>query len=187
MLRPSRHIVAGISMIALAFAVGACQATDRSNTPEPRDTPTPVPTVPIATTQATEIVADTSGQEWLDSVFECLREAGWNANPTFDGGWTVDVPPEHRPAFRTAQSACEAKVGPMPAVVPLTQEQIIHRYAYLLEMRACLINLGYEISEPPSLKEFVDTWATGPWSPYLDLPTGPTPETERSCPQVEPR
>jgi hypothetical protein len=148
---------------------------------------TPGSTAASATpTPAPSDLAGSSGQEWLDSVFECLSEAGWNVSPTFDGGWTVEVPPERQAAFRTARLACEAKVGPMPPAVPATQEEIIHRYAYLLEMRTCLIRLGFTISEPPPLKEFVDTWATGPWSPYLDLPSGPTPATERSCPQVEP-
>lgn len=88
-----------------------------------------------------------------------------------------------------ARFTCEARIGEPPPPVPLTKEEIIHRWAYLLEMRACLMSLGYEISDPPPLQRFIDTWATGPWSPYNDLAdqTGQIgwEAANRECPQIE--
>lgn len=43
------------------------------------------------------------------------------------------------------------------------------RYQYLLQVRQCLMELGYTISEPPSVDAFIESWATGPWSPYSDV------------------
>ncbi len=56
-------------------------------------------------------------------------------------------------------------------------------YAYWLEMRDCLANLGYLTSDPPMEDEFVRTWATGPWSPYLDLPGRALDRADDRCPQ----
>lgn len=187
-LKNDTHEVLGIGSIAIALMIGvaACSEPTPSAIGQPTSSSPPASDVASSTTQPSAPIFAISGKDWLDAVFGCLRQSGWNVNPTFDGGWTIELPPGRIAAFGAARAVCQAKVGPIPPIVPLNQRQIIHRYAYLLEMRACLMSLGHEISEPPPLQEFIETWPTGPWSPYLDLAVGPTEETERMCPQVEP-
>lgn len=119
----------------------------------------------------------------------CLREAGWDAvlDPSGQGVSVDSVTGEQRPAFMRARAACTESVGEPPTVAPLTEAEIRDRYAYLLAARDCLLALGYPVSEPPSEDVFVDSWSTGPWSPYADIVDALTPdewdEANRECPQ----
>ena len=101
---------------------------------------------------------------------------------------TADIPPEQRSAFMAAKDACEAQIGEPPTPRPLSEQEIRDRYDYLVQARQCLIDLGYTMSEPPSVDEFIDSWATGPWSPYNDLADQTTrqqwEEANQECPQT---
>jgi hypothetical protein len=145
------------------------------------------PAAPSPPSASTPVFTGTR-EEWLVNLYDCMRSAGWNVTRLPDGGWSIKVPPEQRDAYDAAQATCAAALGPIPTVVPLTEADIRARYEYLVRMRDCLIALGYTISEPPSVEQFVDSWESGPWSPYNDLAdqTGPGAweQANEACPQV---
>lgn len=123
--------------------------------------------------------------EYLPLLAECLRTKGIDAEIQPDGGMSYDYGTvDRKPAFDAAMAACEGEIGPAPTPRQLTQAEISERYAYLLEMRECLMGLGYTIRDPPSERVFIATWETGPWSPYNDVPGGALGELETQCPQV---
>jgi hypothetical protein len=119
----------------------------------------------------------------------CLREAGWDAvvDPA-DGGIRLDsLTVEQRPAFQAAEAACWQEIGLPPAPEPLSEVEIRDRYQYLLQARQCLMNLGYTISEPPSVDAFIANWSTRPWTPYNEVADVATreqwAEANEKCPQ----
>lgn len=124
-------------------------------------------------------------EEYLPRLADCLRDKGIDAEIQPDGGMRYDYGTvDRKPVFDAAMAACEQEIGPAPTPEQLTQAEISDRYAYLLEMRECLIGLGYPVSDPPSERTFIATWDTGPWSPYLDVPSEAFAEAEAQCPQM---
>jgi len=133
-----------------------------------------------------------SGVEgWTTAMTGCLRDAGWDvvADPAGDGFSVNGLSGEQRPAYIAAEGKCEQQVGPPPPAVPLDEAQIRERYGFLLDARECLIGLGYSISEPPSEEAFLESWATGPWSPYNDVVDSVSSEQweeiNAACPQSQ--
>jgi hypothetical protein len=146
-------------------------------------------TTPVSSSPSQALPVVTTDEDFLEAVSRCLRDAGWKAEVGEDGdSMSVDVSGEQREAFIKAQSECEAAVGkPGPPAV-LGESEIRDRYAFLLEARQCLLDLGYAISEPPSVDTFIESWATGPWSPYLEVADMTTQqewqEANDKCPQT---
>jgi hypothetical protein len=129
--------------------------------------------------------------EYLPRLAECLREAGWNAH-VVNGALSVDFTPGQESAFRSVRSACVAKLGTPPTPAPYSEAEIRAEYAYEIQLRECLIGLGYAISEPPSAEEFIDSWLQpGQWTAYRDLPQGMPPaewdHANQVCPQYADR
>jgi hypothetical protein len=124
---------------------------------------------------------------YLERLAACLRTWGWDAEVSEDGeSLTYDYADEsNRREFGLNKRACDVVVPP-PPVVPLTDAEIRAVYRHFVKMRVCLADLGYATSEPPTEDEFVRTWATGPWSPYLDLPGRALERVEDTCPQSPP-
>jgi hypothetical protein len=126
--------------------------------------------------------------EYLPALAACLREAGFEAEVRTDGALEYNYGSEdQRPAFEEAQAGCYSSLGVPPAPEPLTEVEIRAQYHSLLSVRSCLMELGYAISEPPSEDVFVETWASGGWSPYDDI-VNVRQETwddlNRRCPQT---
>ena len=125
--------------------------------------------------------------EYNAAVAGCLRDAGWNVKTDGVGGLSADITAEQRPAFLATRETCGATLGEPAPMAPLSEAEIRARYAYLLEARGCLIDLGYTIGEPPTLERFLDSYTSQPWSPFGDLE--PTSQAEwdqanQSCPQI---
>jgi hypothetical protein len=125
--------------------------------------------------------------EYIAAVASCLRDAGWNVKTDGVGGFSADITAEQRPAFLAARESCGAALGEPPPLAPASEAEIRARYAYLLEARDCLIDLGYTIGEPPTLELFLESYTSGPWSPFNDL--APTSQAEwdqvnQACPQI---
>lgn len=125
---------------------------------------------------ATPTPSPTSATGWADEGYfralaSCLREAGFDAVVnTSERSISVDsLTDQQRPAFIEAKGGCEERIGPPPSAAPLNESQVRDQYRLLVSARDCLIALGYSISEPPSEEVFVETWSTGPWSPYAEV------------------
>jgi hypothetical protein len=82
-----------------------------------------------------------------------------------DNGLTFsDVPPEQESELTTAINECQAEYP----VSPPTPENLNILYKAEVEQRLCLIGLGYELPEPPTLATYIDTYMTDPWFAIAD-------------------
>lgn len=126
--------------------------------------------------------------EWVALRVDCLREFGWDAIADEGGTSVPSVTAEQREEFIGDLDRCTEEIGALPPPEPLTEEQIRLVYAHQLVTKECLEAEGYEISEPPSVERFIDTYDTEPWHAYDDLPSGMSrTEWERLndvCPQT---
>lgn len=117
--------------------------------------------------------------EYQDRLYDCFRDQGLNVN---ESGENVEIGAD---GFDEALAACEAILGRPPAPASLSDEEITTLYEQSLAAATCLEALGYDISEPPSLEEFIETYRLSfeggppPWLPQGEV-TGTPPE---SCPQ----
>lgn len=158
------------TLLVLGSLVG-CGAPPSS----PTVAPTPDPTV--------------TGETWMAQMVGCLRQAGWDVvlAPAGDSYQLPNLSGEQRPAFIEADAACQEQVGPPPAPEELSEAEIREHYRFLLDARQCLVDLGYSISDPPSEDAFVESWTTGPWSPFNEVVEVVSPEEwariNEECPQ----
>ncbi|MEO8207517.1 MAG: hypothetical protein ABI598_00675 [Chloroflexota bacterium] len=130
-----------------------------------------------------------TSEEYVAALAGCLREAGWNMQADGVGGLSADISAEQRPAFLAAREACGAILGEPPPGAPLSETEIRARYSYLLDARRCLTKLGYAIGDPPTLEHFLESYTSGPWTPFSDLADQTTSQSEwdeanRACPQI---
>lgn len=125
--------------------------------------------------------------EWVALQVDCLRQLGWDAVAHDDGLEVPSVTAEQREAFMADRDRCHEETGLLPPPELLTEDQIRLVYTHLVGTKACLEAEGYEISEPPSVEQFVEVYYTDTWHPYGDLTGGMGPgEWERLndvCPQ----
>lgn len=172
-----------------------------SNSPGPRPTPAVRASTGIVVFPGPSYVPYAGkSEDWLPLIAACLRDKGWDVTIEWDGGMSVNVPSGDRSALEADEYACWGVFGGPPSFAPLTEAEIRALYDYLAhDLRSCLIDLGYSISDPPNEQQFVDTYPTGervvtdpstPWSPYLDLPENLGAHTWRevneTCPQTPP-
>jgi hypothetical protein len=177
--------IAATAAVCLAVA-GACG----SPPPEP---PTVAPEMMDAPGSEVMPTASTfSGplDEYLPRLADCLQDAGWDVTLDDQNGLSVGVTAAQREAFQAARDRCVASLGEPPTPAPLSEQQIRARYDYLVEARQCLLRLGYTISEPPSVEQFLDTYvsSSAPWSPYNELADettqGQWEQATAACPQT---
>lgn len=125
----------------------------------------------------------TARAEYEDRLFDCLRDQGLRVDESGEQ-------PEIEAAdgqLEAALAACEAILGPEPAVAPATDEEITSLYEQSLEAAACIEALGYSISAPPSLEEYIESYRLSfesgggppPWNPHSQVQA----DVEQSCPQ----
>lgn len=125
----------------------------------------------------------------MTNMVGCLRQAGWAVNmaPAGDSYEVPSLSGDQRPAFMEAQATCQEQVGPAPVPAELSEAEIREHYQFLVDARRCLMDLGYSISEPPSADAFVESWSTGPWSPFNEVVDIVGPEEwgriNEECPQ----
>lgn len=125
--------------------------------------------------------------EYFYALDACLERAGFSAevDPDEPSLEVSDPGPGQHGALTQAEEACEQEIG-VPQVEPPNEPEIRAFYRALLESKRCLEDLGYEISDPPSEDAFVESYTTGPWHPYSDVPDVSEAEWERlnrECPQ----
>lgn len=118
--------------------------------------------------------------EYEDRLFDCLRDQGLRVD---ESGENPEIYGDDA-QIQAALTACEQIVGPEPVPAPPTDEEITNLYEQSLQAAACLEGLGYTISEPPSLEEFIESVRLagqgGPpqWSPHGEVQGG-----LEQCPQ----
>ena len=175
-------------LIGVAAGVLAVVACAPSPSPSPSVEPPVILTSPVSGPPS-PLVFTGSMDEYIAAVASCLRDGGWNVKTDGVGGLSADITAEQRPAFMAAREACGETIGEPPPRAPASEAEIRARYAYLLDARDCLIELGYTIGAPATLDHFLDSYASGPWSPFSDLADQTTSPAEwdqanQACPQA---
>lgn len=134
---------------------------------------------PLATPQASFDL-----ETYMVAMVDCLRDAGWDValNDTGDGFSVGSLSPARQPLIEAARIACDERVGPAPPPRQLSEAEIRERYQFLLGVRDCLIDAGFSVTSPPSEDAFIDSWATGPWSPYDGI--ADLDRALEACPQI---
>lgn len=132
----------------------------------------------VSSVPAIEGYGDFAGWEYFDIdwtevvrlTVECANDHGFPVRvvPPGDGISYAEVPLEQNSRASAFVGACKAGLN-LPAYRPPSTEQIRQQYYRLLEVKECLESEGYDIAEPTSIEVFVDSWAQGPWHPYLTL------------------
>jgi hypothetical protein len=153
---------------SLSWGILVLAACTTQPTPASQSAVTATPGTTVTATQSVvEITAEPDA--YIGRLAECLREAGWNVQVDSQGGLSAHISADQRAAFMAARETCTAKAGPPPTSAPVSEADIRLRYDYLVRARECLLALGFALREPPSFEQFLDDYATGPWTPYLEL------------------
>ncbi|MBK5283520.1 MAG: hypothetical protein JJE16_15735 [Nitrospiraceae bacterium] len=134
-------------------------------------------------------VFEGSSREYFELLAVCLEEAGFivSVSSSGDGVYAPDVSGTQRDDLLEASKTCRERLGTLP-IADLTDPAVVRTfYAALKETRSCLIELGYDIAEPPTFEVFQESLSTGPWHPYHSLPAEMGPSEwdmiQEACPQ----
>lgn len=136
-------------------------------------------------------MAQTTGER-SSLIVECMKEQGVAAVATADGGIE-----SHGDGFAhmTAYDTCKKSLidsGRLAPTTPPTREFFEGLYAYNLTLVECLQAQGYEMSQPPTIETFVDSYmdpeSETAWAPYDDIAAlrlgqSAWDEINRLCPQ----
>lgn len=117
---------------------------------------------------------------------QCLREEGFDARHTEDGGIEVGYPVEQRPAFTRSLYICMAKYPTEPMyLAEFNESQNRYLYYFLTtEHVPCLEEAGFTI-DIPTLQAFLDTVGTeNQWVPMEAVGLSGFASAEARCPQV---
>ena len=108
----------------------------------------------------------------------CIRAQGLEPSAddefsiTYKGVPDNPAPPEIDAAHDAALETCSEQIPP-PAYTANSPEA---EYDRILDLRACLIDQGYEIPEAPSLDVWTEDFRTSmPWDPYFVFDPVPDP------------
>ncbi len=155
---------------SLAPGVAVTDATDLGET-ESRDYP----------------IFDGTPDEFTVALADCLTTKGWKTVivESAEGFIGFEIPGltgDQNDEFMAADRACRGEIG----VIDSNPDPMAIRahFRHLLWAKDCLENLGYEISEPPSVQVFVESLGAA-WSPHDDLSPGQEGwvAANRACPQ----
>jgi hypothetical protein len=121
---------------------------------------------------------------------ECVREQGFAADETFDGGVAYgEVPDDQRVALAEAIYRCEVAypVHPRHLTRPANEGDLRREYDYQVnEVLPCLHAEGYDVEPPPTWEVFRDSDPSARWHPYAHVDPPSEEEWQRInqvCPQ----
>jgi hypothetical protein len=184
--RSGRALLAAISAVAawlLVVAGGAALGQGVGAASPVPSAPAPSRT-PVTSRDGIEVPT-----EAITPYLQCLLDAGEyiaevhqppvpGATPFFVLGITTD----EETAFARAQ-VCRDTYAPFKEK---TEAEVREIYAKWVDERECLIRLGYQPQEPPSVETFVETWwQTGPWMPIDGVPYSSWTDEEYRTAKVE--
>lgn len=122
---------------------------------------------------------DFSGVDWYEldvyAVAEaeaaCLRDHGYPVTilPPGNGISFAGIPQKQQAEAAAVLQACDAGLN-LPAYHPPDRATLERLYRKTLETADCLRREGYDVGDAPSMETWVESWPTGPWSPYDSIP-----------------
>jgi hypothetical protein len=104
----------------------------------------------------------------------CMAEAGWDVAVTWDDGIdSGQIPPGQFDRYQDDQAACLRRFGYDRAPRPYTFGEAVELYDKLLDVAACVEELGYSVPEPPGRQAYAEHLAGGglaQWHPHESRP-----------------
>lgn len=126
-----------------------------------------------------------------DTVYQCLRDRGWDVTITWDGGIEANsnqVPSGQQDLYASDEKECWGIVE--DRIERMDSEAIADVYRQELATRECLIDHGYDVDPAPSEQQYIDSFHSERWMAYgaSTLTTTPIGESEfrevsAECPQ----
>lgn len=194
-----------VSMVVLCaslLALSGCQDAERDGAPDAGVTRTAMTTASSAPTQATGSTDEeatvtaspqTSGQVPSDAAYQanmsrCMSDRGWEVVVEEGSGYEVTVPEDQDEQFFADHASCVEFFGYPSGPVQVTAEEAAALYAELLEVADCVRSEGYEVSDPPSERAFVEALVSKPipiWHPYYavsNMGKSAADALEQACP-----
>ncbi len=125
--------------------------------------------------------------EWADVMADCMTKQGAPTEAD-QGGLTYRSTDATDGQYALARYVCESMYPTDPVMLsPLNVSQLRYLYSYYIgPFRECIKKHGYDISEPPSEKVFVENYRRTPWNPLngqndpalsqLTAQSGPCPQ-----------
>lgn len=113
-------------------------------------------------TSAPPPVADSSlpASPVADRLVECMTEDGWEVSRSWSGGIdSVSIPQEQLSAYNRSLEACSASSG-WSGLAEISQEQKRELYDQEVANHRCLVDLGVESADPPTLETYMATYQT---------------------------
>jgi hypothetical protein len=129
--------------------------------------------------------------DWSTVMTECIRGEGFpEVTATADGNFGYEGPASQTQAYDLAVYVCTARFpidGKYYRPLDAAGLQKLYEF-YVNDQSSCLEANGYQVADPPSLSQFVDTVGTPQgWAPYLSVSYSTQEEWERivaACPQM---
>lgn len=149
LIRKSAIGLAVVSLAVLACGAGGPEGASPDGSPRPT-------------------YRQSSAREFLLAVAACLQEKGYPARVTEDGG--IGVEGDFDPSkLRAENRACVEAVDPARLLPPppLTSEQLLAFYRYVVAETDCMRQAGYPVSDPPPFQVWVDSDRA--FDPFGDL------------------
>ncbi|PPF63036.1 hypothetical protein C5E11_08160 [Clavibacter michiganensis] len=113
----------------------------------------------------------------------CMGAKGWPMEVDLEEGsasTTMMIMGDVEDSFAADSDACSAE-GDQFAYGDYTRDERMGIYKTVLESRDCLIDLGYEMRQPPGFEAYDASGAY--WTPFEDVPHRELHTAEKSCPQ----
>lgn len=127
--------------------------------------------------------------EYRESLQSCVRAKDWNVTVDRYGGVVEPFDTADVPRWEADRDACLAEMG-VSGEARLDRERAELLYDRQVDTWRCVLDLGYDVPEPPSQETFVEALLGGgtrDWHPYGDLvgaiPWSEWEALEETCPQ----
>ena len=190
--RAGQVVLAGGLLMAL-IAVSACsQGKDSAGAPAKATAPgVAIAEAPDATDDLNPNgypIFDGTPDEFTVALANCLTTKGWKTviREWEEGSIGFEIPgltEEQNDEFMAADRACRSEIGIIdPTPDPKTMRA---HFRHMLWAKECLEDLGYDISDPPSVEVHLESLGAA-WSPHEDLShlsRGAWNAANRACPQ----
>ena len=136
--------------------------------------------------------ASLSQEERTNLLTTCLQERGWSVQKDEKDPSAInvpDLPDEQEALFLKDAQTCYEERGLQ--IAEPTDDDVVAGYYALVDLKACLGDLGYVVPSPPSVNAYVDAFPYGEeagWHPYALLDWGRLTQQEQDrireeCPQ----
>ena len=136
------RLMAGAALVA----VSGCGASSDSAEPSPADsTGFEVPFSPVT-----------------DRYIRCMEEEGWESEPIWGGGADVEGVRGQEGPITEAMDRCAESSGmnDWNNWSAWSEDRIRELYRQEVEEHECLMGIGADSQEPPSVQTYIDTFAT---------------------------